>query len=121
MAHFANVENGIVTRVIVVSNDVLDNGGDFPEAENSGQAFIASLGLPGEWLQTSYNGNFRGNYAGIGFTYNQALDAFVPPKPFDSWTLDETTFSWVAPIPYPEDGFQYTWDEALGDWVEVVG
>jgi hypothetical protein len=97
MAHFAKIKNGTVTNVIVVSNDVLEHGGDFPNAEVSGQAFIVSLGLDGEWLQTSYNNNFRGNYAGIGFTYDEALDAFIPPKPSDEAVLDEETFSWIVP------------------------
>ena len=78
MAHFALMENGCVNRVIVVSNDDC-GGGNFPASEAAGQAFIASLGLAGEWLQTSYNGNFRGTYAGIGYTYNPSTDTFTPP------------------------------------------
>lgn len=78
MAHFAKVENGIVQTVIVVSNDDCA-GGDFPESEAAGQAFIAGLGLAGEWRQTSYNGNFRGKYAGIGDIYDAVNDAFVAP------------------------------------------
>jgi hypothetical protein len=103
MAHFALVNSdGIVETVQVVNNDVLDASGEFPESEASGQAFQASLGLAREdavWLQTSYNGNFRGNYAGIGFTYDEALDAFIPPKPgptdeISDWLLNEQTFTW---------------------------
>lgn len=78
MAHFAQIEDGIVTNVIVVSNDDC-GGGDFPDSETVGQQFIASIGLNGEWKQTSYNSNFRGNYAGIGGTYDYVLDVFVPP------------------------------------------
>ena len=78
MAHFAQVTNGTVAQVIVVSNDDCA-GGDFPESEAAGQAFIASLGLAGEWRQTSYNGNFRGTYAGIGYTYDPSTDTFTPP------------------------------------------
>jgi hypothetical protein len=78
VAHFAQVTNGIVQRVIVVSNDDC-GGGDFPASEPVGQAFIASLGLAGEWKQTSYNGNFRSKYAGIGDRYDAELDEFVPP------------------------------------------
>lgn len=78
MAHFAKVENGIVTQVIVVNNETLGNL-EFPESEPIGQEFIASLGLDGEWLQTSYNANFRGVYAGAGFTYDAELDEFVAP------------------------------------------
>ena len=78
MAHFALIENDVVTNVIVISNDDC-GGGDFPKSEPIGQAFIASIGLTGEWLQTSYNGNFRGTYAGIGYIYDSDLDEFVPP------------------------------------------
>jgi len=78
MAHFAKIENGIVREVIVVGNDNCA-GGDFPESEAAGQAFIASLGLSGEWRQTSYNANFRGSYAGIGDTYDAVNDVFVAP------------------------------------------
>lgn len=78
MAHFAKVENGIVTQVIVINNETLGNL-EFPESELVGQEFIASLGLDGQWLQTSYNANFRGIYAGAGFTYDSELDVFVAP------------------------------------------
>lgn len=78
MAHFAEVKGDVVTQVIVVSNDDC-GGGNFPESEPVGQAFIASLGLQGEWKQTSYNGNFRGSYAGIGYRYDRTLDEFVAP------------------------------------------
>jgi hypothetical protein len=78
VAHFAKIDNGIVSQVIVVSNDD-SGGGDFPESEAAGQAFIASLGLTGVWKQTSYNGNFRGTYAGIGYTYDAVTDTFTPP------------------------------------------
>jgi len=78
MAHFARIENGIVREVNVINNDVLGDA-DFPESEPVGQAFIASLGIAGEWKQTSYNGNFRGSYAGVGFTYDAVNDVFVAP------------------------------------------
>jgi hypothetical protein len=78
MAHFAKVENGIVTTVIVVNNETLGNL-EFPESEAVGQEFIASLGLTGTWKQTSYNGNFRGKYAGSGYTYDEVADEFVSP------------------------------------------
>lgn len=77
MAHFAKIENNVVREVITVSNDCC-GGGEFPESEPIGQAFIASIGLTGDWLQTSYNANFRGCYAGIGYTYDPQLDEFVP-------------------------------------------
>jgi len=78
MAHFAKIENNVVREVITVSNECC-NGGEFPESEPIGQTFIASVGLIGEWLQTSYHANFRGSYAGIGYTYDAQLDEFVPP------------------------------------------
>ena len=83
MAHFAKIDNGTVSQVIVVGNDDC-GGGDFPASESVGQAFIASLGLAGEWKQTSYNGNFRGKYAGIGDTYDADLDEFVTPQSNES-------------------------------------
>jgi len=79
MAHFAKIENGVVREVIVVGNGDCA-GGDFPESEAAGQAFIASIGLSGEWKQTSYNNNFRGTYAGIGYTYDAVNDVFVAPS-----------------------------------------
>jgi hypothetical protein len=82
MAHFAKVENSIVTDVIVVANSDC-GGGDFPESEPVGQAFIASLGLDGEWLQTSYHANFRGVYAGFGYIYDAELDEFIEPEPIE--------------------------------------
>jgi hypothetical protein len=114
MAYFAKIENGLVTQVISVSN----NDAPDPAPENSellGQAFIASIGLEGEWKQTSFNGTFRFNYAGINYTYDETRDAFIPPQPYASWVLDEDTCLWVAPIPMP-DG-DYVWDEDAGDWV----
>jgi len=79
MAHFAKIENNIVREIIVIGNPDC-GGGDFPESEPIGQAFIASIGLEGEWLQTSYNGNFRAVYAGIGYTYDEVSDTFVAPE-----------------------------------------
>jgi len=85
VAHFAQIQNGIVQQVIVVGNDDCA-GGDFPESEAAGQAFIASIGLSGEWRQTSYNANFRGTYAGIGYTYDAVNDVFVAPTIAESET-----------------------------------
>jgi hypothetical protein len=117
MAHFAHIENGIVQQVIVVSNH--DAPDPYPESEALGQAFIASLGLPGEWRQTSYHGTFRGNYAGIGYTYDADNDVFYAPQPFPSWTLD-TNWQWQPPVPYPTDGM-WTWDEETQQWEAVNG
>lgn len=118
MAHFAQLdENNIVTQVIVVNNnELLDENGQ--ESEAKGIAFCQSL-FGGNWKQTSYNANFRKNYAGIGFTYDLVRDAFISPKPFASWVLDEETCGWEAPVPRPVDDKFYTWDEENQQWVEV--
>lgn len=116
MAHFAEIDNNsIVTRVIVISNEVMkDPSGN--ENEQLGREFCTQL-LGGNWIQTSYNANFRKNYAGIGYTYDVVLDAFIPPKPYPSWLLNTNTCQWEAPVPYPGDGNDYTWDEATQSWV----
>ena len=94
MAHFAQLDDtNTVIQVIVISND--DAPGDLPESETLGQAFIATLGLDGVWKQTSYNANFRKNYAGVGYTYDATRDAFIPPKTDGNWVLNETTCQWV--------------------------
>lgn len=119
MAHFAELDdNNVVLRVIVVGNrDCLDENGN--ESETVGITFCQNL-LGGNWKQTSYNGNFRKNYAGIGYTYDEALDAFIPPKPFPSWILNEVTARWEPPIPYPDDNKIYTWDEETQTWVPTT-
>ena len=113
MSHFAKVENGIVTQVLVIEQDVIDTG---------------LFGDPALWVQTSYNtfggkhpnGNpLRKNFAGVGFTYDQERDAFIPPQTFPSWTLDEETCLWVPPIAYPDDGKPYRWDEENQVWAEL--
>jgi len=119
MAHFAELdENNVVKRVIVVGNaDTSDASG--VEKEHIGATFCERL-LGGTWKQTSYNGNMRKRYAGIGFTYNVALNAFVPPKPFASWTLNNTTADWDAPVAKPNDGKNYSWNESALAWEEVA-
>jgi hypothetical protein len=118
MAHFAKLENNVVTQVIVVSNqDILDEQGQ--ESEQKGIDFCSNL-LGGTWKQTSYHAKIRKNYAGVGYTYDEGLDAFVPPKPFASWILDATIAQWKAPVDMPTDGKQYSWDEATTSWVEVA-
>jgi len=112
MAHFAQIIDGTVARVIVVHNN------DAP-TESDGKAFIASLGLGGEWVQTSYNNNIRKQYAGIGYTYDADADVFVAPQPFPSWTLDEN-HDWQPPTPCPDDGKPYAWFEPNRQWIEVV-
>jgi hypothetical protein len=118
MAHFAEIdENNVVQRVIVVANkDTADANGN--EVESIGVAFCQRL-LGGNWKQTSYNGNIRKNYAGVGYTYDAGIDAFVPPKPYPSWVLNSNTAQWEAPVPMPQDGKMYSWDEATQSWVEV--
>lgn len=112
MAHFAEIDNdNKVVRVLVVPD----------EQEHRGQDFLANdLGLGGTWVQTSYNAKIRKNYAGIGFDYDAARDAFIAPKPFDSWLLDEDTCQWKAPVEYPTDGLMYEWNENDKDWKAIV-
>ena len=115
MGHFAKVNNGIVEQVIVAE----------PEFFNS---FVDTS--PGQWIQTSYNTHggvhanggtpLRKNYAGVGYTYDAQRDAFIPPKPYASWTLNESTCQWDCPIPYPDDGNRYTWDEATTSWIAIA-
>lgn len=112
MAHFAEInEDGVVVRVLVV-----------PDAqEHRGQEFLADdLGLGGTWVQTSYNARIRKNYAGIGMIYDNTRDAFIPEQPYASWTLDEETCLWEAPVAYPNDGVMYVWNEELTDWQAIV-
>jgi hypothetical protein len=111
MAHFAKVVDGVVTEVIVIDQDTLNTG---------------MWGDPSMWYQTSYNtsgGNHSGgtplrkNFAGIGYTYDAQRDAFIPPKPYASWVLDENTCLWSPPVPMPNDGKGYIWDEETTSWV----
>ena len=115
MAHYAFLdENNIVTEVIVGIDETELIEGKDPETwygEFRGQTC----------KRTSYNANIRFNYAGVGFTYDEARDAFIPPKFYDSWTLDEETCRWEAPIEYPLDGLTYRWDESVVNWVEAQG
>lgn len=114
MAHYAFLdENNVVTEVIVGIDETELIEGKSPE-----EWYGAFRGQ--RCVRTSYNANIRKNYAGIGFTYSEDLDAFVPPKPFESWILDEDTARWVAPVPYPTDGLIYSWNEEAGDWEAVV-
>jgi hypothetical protein len=105
MSHFAEIDNdNIVQRVIVAEQDFINSG---------------SVGDSFRWVQTSYNNNFRKNYAGIGYTYDKARDAFIPPQPYPSWLLNEDTCLWNAPIPRPNDGKMYEWDEDTTSWKEI--
>lgn len=119
MAYFARIENNIVTQVLAIPDD----------QEHRGQEFLSEdLGLSGIWIQTSYNTKggvhieggipLRKNYAGIGYTYDSDLDAFIPPKPYPSWVLVEYSCLWSPPVPYPNDGNFYIWDEEVIGWIE---
>jgi len=121
MANFAQLDGGyLVTQVIVVNNETIQDL-PFPESEPMGVAFCQSLfGSTTVWKQTSYNANFRKNYAGIGYAYDSVMDAFIPPQPYPSWLLNTTTCQWEAPVPYPDDGKEYYWDEVTLSWVEVL-
>jgi hypothetical protein len=115
MAHYAKVNNGIVEQVIVAEAEFFDTFIDI---------------TPGEWVQTSYNTlggvhllggtPMRKNFAGLGMTYDTNRDAFIEAQPFDSWTLDEDTCQWIAPVTYPDDDNMYTWDEETTNWKEVI-
>ena len=121
MAHFAEIDaNNVVLRVVVIGNaDTADANG--VEKEHIGAAFCERL-FGGTWKQTSYNGNKRKRYAGIGYTFNEALDAFVAPKPFPSWVLNNTTAEWEAPVAMPVvEGKRFVWNEATGAWDEAEG
>ena len=111
MAHFAKLGTGnIVEQVISVSNDIATT-------EQAGSDFINKLyNTRDVWKQTSYNRTFRKNYAGIGFQYDQTRDAFIPPKTFNSWILNEDTCRWESPIPYPQDSNRYNWNEQTKSW-----
>ena len=103
MSHFAKIENGVVTQVIVAEQDFIDSG---------------AVGDSSQWIQTSYNSNIRKRYAGIGYTYDVDLDAFISPKPFDSWILDVESANWIAPVAMPQDEKMYLWDEETLSWEE---
>ena len=117
MAHFTKLdENNIVLEVHVVSNAALDSDNE----EQSGIEFLTqwSNGYT-NWKQTSYNATFRKNYAGVGFTYDEELDAFIAPKPYESWILNETNCVWEAPVAYPSDDKSYDWNETTQEWIQV--
>ena len=109
MAHFAEIdENNIVKRVIVIDNSLEPMG-----------SYWCNKVLGGTWIQTSYNNKIRKNYAGIGYSYDPNLDAFIPPKPYESWILNEEACLWDPPIAYPNDGQQYYWNEEEKNWVLI--
>ncbi len=112
MAHWAELDkNNIVQRVLVGDNND-------PNGDEGYQWLINNLG--GTWIKTSYNGNIRKNYAGVGHYFDEARDAFIAPKPYDSWLLNEETCQWQSPVPYPTDGLMYEWNEAYLNWQAVT-
>jgi hypothetical protein len=117
MAHFAKLGKGnIVEQVISINNSVITDSNGV-EQEQLGIDFINNLyGTRDVWKQTSYNANIRKNYASVGYKYNQTRDAFIPPKPFASWTLNETTCLWDPPVVKPDDGQKYSWNETNQTW-----
>ena len=119
MSHFAQLDSSnVVTQVIVIDNkDTADANG--VEKEYIGAAYCERL-FGGTWKQTSYNGNIRKNYAGIGYTYRSDIDAFTAPQPYASWTLDANA-QWQAPVAMPTDDKMYSWDEATTSWIEIQG
>jgi hypothetical protein len=121
VAHFAKItDTNTVTQVVVINNNDVGNL-NFPASEPLGQNFLAIFyGDNSAWRQTSYNGNFRKNFAGIGYFYDEKRDAFIAPQPYFSWLLNEDTCRWEPPTPYPSDGNVYNWDEATQTWVELT-
>jgi hypothetical protein len=116
MAHFAKIGlNNKVIEVQSVVNEVLHDSNGV-EQEVNGVDFLTKLTGWSIWKQTSYNSNFRKNFAGKGYTYDEDRDAFIPPKPYSSWTLNETTCLWESPVAYPTDGQRYTWNEETTSW-----
>lgn len=103
MSHYAKIENNIVTQIIVADQEFIDSG---------------AVGDPSSWIQTSYNGNIRKNFAGIGYSYDPVLDAFIPLKPYDSWVLNPDTAIWNAPVNKPTGGINLIWNESALAWVE---
>ena len=122
MGYFAKIKDGIVESVVSINNSVLGEPSlSFPETEKNGIDFILNnLFLHGEWKQTSFNGNFRKNYAGIGYSYDPQRDAFIPAKPYPSWIFNEQLCIWDAPVPYPDDGKKYDWDDETISWKEII-
>ena len=120
MAHFAKLNNeNIVEQLFVVNNTVLLKA-DGTESELKGKQFLNATFGNAKWIQTSINCNFRKNYASIGFYYDLERDAFISPKPYNSWLLNEETCRWEAPIEYPSDGKMYSWSEEELNWIELI-
>jgi len=119
MAHFAKLsEDNVVLAVHVVNNDVINFNG--VESEQAGIEFLSGLHGHSNWKQTSYNARIRKNYAGAGYTYDESRDAFIPPKQYNSWVLNDNLCRWESSIEYPNDGKMYLWDEETISWKENI-
>ena len=123
MSHFAKIDkDNVVIHISVVDNkDILDNSGY--ESEVIGIAYLQSVhgnNTNYRWKQTSYNGTFRKNYAGVGYTYDSTRDAFIAPQNYPSWILNETTCQWESPVAYPDDDKRYEWNEDIINWIEIT-
>lgn len=119
MAHFAKLsEDNVVLAIHVVNNDVINFNG--VESEQAGIEFLSGLHGHSNWKQTSYNARIRKNYAGAGYTYDESRDAFIPPKQYNSWVLNENLCRWESSIEYPNDGKMYLWDEETISWKENI-
>jgi len=123
MAHWAelDINNNVLRTVVGGNDDIANHGGELSEEAAEYFKTICPLSINGvKWIQTSYNRNFRKNYAGIGYQYDQTRDAFIPPKPFNSWILNEDTCLWNAPVAYPQDDKRYKWNETNLNWEEII-
>ncbi len=120
MAHFAKLDsNNIVIKIHKVDNDVILKA-DNTESESKGKQFLNSLHGTATWKQTSYNNNFRKNFARVGYTYDSTRDAFISPKPYSSWVLNESTCRWEAPVPHPDNNQMCEWDEDNEQWINCT-
>jgi len=120
VAHFAEIdENNIVLRVVVVDDDVIRDA-DGRHNELLGQQYCNRI-LDGRWVQTSYNSTFRVRFAGVGYRYDEERDAFLTPRPFSSWLLNEQTYNWEPPVEMPDDGKRYLWNEVIMEWQLLEG
>lgn len=120
MAHFAQLDNfnNVLQVIVIHNNELLDENGI--ESEEKGIKFCKDhYGQETNWIQTSYNGKLRKNYAGYGYKYDPVRDAFIPPQPWLSWKLNLDTLLWEAPVDYPNDGKYYAWDEVMTSWIEL--
>ena len=120
MAHFAKINSDSIVEIVHVINNAVITKEDGTEDEAKGKDFLNSLFGSATWVQTSYNNNFRKNYAAVGYTYDSIRDAFIPPKPYNSWVLNEDSCQWEAPVEFPDANNRYNWNEENQEW-DYVG